>query len=217
MPPNSQWPDYCGGSSFHYLACTLLQVPLGSLQSVTTDYLIPAPHGVVHSTPRTDLAFRLRRGWRSSLLPISLGSHLSSVPYCATSWTQATWTCLTLSGTTTYVFVRHWSLALAARGFFMHWLSCSLNVQCACIQMPSMCVACVLNCMNKFPTYIFAASFGQMCFLRPRLHVNSAVSTFARLNCSRCLLAHSILFAAHQSSMVRTSFRSLPFTTKLRW
>ena len=64
---------------------------------VSRDSLIKAPLGVVGSAPRTDLACRLRRSWRSSRLPTSLGSHQSSLPYSATAWTQATWTALTLS------------------------------------------------------------------------------------------------------------------------
>jgi len=70
--------------------------------SVSPDSLISAPCGVVGSAPRMDLACRLRRSWRSSRLPTSLGSHQSSLPYSATAWTHATWTALTLSGTTPY-------------------------------------------------------------------------------------------------------------------
>jgi hypothetical protein len=58
------------------------------------DSLISAPIGDVGSAPRTDLACRLRRSWRSSCLPTSLGSHQSSLPCSATAWTQATWTAL---------------------------------------------------------------------------------------------------------------------------
>jgi hypothetical protein len=73
---------------------------------VSPDSLISAPCGVVGSAPRMDLACRLRRSWRSSRLPTSLGSHQSSLPYSATARTHATWTALTLSGTTPYVLVR---------------------------------------------------------------------------------------------------------------
>jgi len=47
---------------------------------VSPDSLISAPRGVVGSAPRMDLACRLRRSWRSSRLPTSLGSHQSSLP-----------------------------------------------------------------------------------------------------------------------------------------
>jgi len=89
---------------------------------VTPDSLISAPHGVVGSEPRMDLACRFRRSWRSSRLPASLGSHQRSLPYRATAWTHATWTALTLSGTMPYVMVRVRSLASAALAFFMHQL-----------------------------------------------------------------------------------------------
>jgi len=84
--------------------------------------LINAPRGVVSRTPRIDLACRGRRSWRSSCLPASLGSHQSSLPYNATAWTHATWTALTVSGTTQYFFVRVCSLASATLAFFMHRL-----------------------------------------------------------------------------------------------
>jgi hypothetical protein len=87
---------------------------------VSPDYRINAPLWVVGSAPRTDLACRLMRRWRSSRLPTSLGSHQSWLPYSATALTQATWTVHTLSATTPYVFVRAGSLAFAALAFFMH-------------------------------------------------------------------------------------------------
>jgi len=139
---------------------------------VSPESLISAPRGVMGSAPRIDLACRLRRSWRSSRLPASLGSHQSSLPYSATAWTHATWTALTLSGTTPYVVVRVRSLASAALAFFMHRLWCSLSVRCTSIQTPSQRVACLLNHMNPSPTFIFADSFGRRCFLWPRLRVN---------------------------------------------
>jgi hypothetical protein len=171
---------------------------------VSPDFLINAPLGVVGSAPRMDLACQLRRSWRSSRLPTALGSHQSSLAYSATAWVQATRTALTLSGTTSYVFVRVQSLTSPALAFFMHWLWCSLNVRCASIQTPSECVACVLNHMNPFPTFIFTVSFRQRCFLWPHLGVNSTASVFAISNCSPRLLSHSMLFAAHLSSVVMT-------------
>jgi len=82
--------------------------------------LISAPSGAWGSAPRMDLACRLRRNLRLSRLLISLGSHQSSPPYCATAWTHGSWTALELSGTTPYVFVRVRRLASAALAFFMH-------------------------------------------------------------------------------------------------
>jgi len=55
---------------------------------ISPDSLISAPRGVVGSAPRMDLACRLRRSWRPSRLPTSLGSHQSSLPYSATAWTH---------------------------------------------------------------------------------------------------------------------------------
>jgi hypothetical protein len=127
---------------------------------VSPESLIGAPHAVVGSAPRIDLACRSSRSWRSSRLPASLGCHQSSLPYSATAWTHATWKALTISGTTAYVFVRVQSLASAALAFFMHQLCCSWRVRCASIQTSSQRVACLLNCMNPSLTFIFAVSFG---------------------------------------------------------
>jgi len=66
---------------------------------VSPNSRITAPCGVVGSAPKMDLGCRLRRSWRSSRLPTSLGSHQSSLPYSATASTHASWTALTLSGT----------------------------------------------------------------------------------------------------------------------
>jgi len=183
---------------------------------VSPDSLISTPRGVVGSAPRMDLACRLRRSWRSSRLPISLGSHQRSLPYSATAWTHATWTALTLSGTMPYVVVRVQSLASAALAFFMHLLFCSLNVRCASIQTPSQHVAWVLNRMTPLPTRIFAVSFGRRCLLWPCLCVNCAASIVAVSNCSPRLLAHSIHFAAHLSSIETTWLASLPVATHPR-
>jgi hypothetical protein len=68
--------------------CCLESKVTGS--GVSPDSLITAPRGVMGRAPRTDLACRLRRSWRSSRLPTSLGSHQSSLPYSATGWTHAT-------------------------------------------------------------------------------------------------------------------------------
>jgi len=178
--------------------------------------LISAPRGVMGSAPRIGLACRFRRSWRSSCLPTSLGSHQSSLPYSATAWTHATWTAITISGTTPYVLVRVRSLASAALAFFMHRLWCSLNVRCASIQTPSQRVACAMKCMDTFPTHIFAVCFGRRCSLWPCLRVNSAASVFAVSNCSPRLLAHSMLFAAHLSSIDTTWLTSLPVPTQHR-
>jgi len=183
---------------------------------VSPDSLISAPCGVVGSAPRMDLACRLRRSWRLSHLPTSLGSHQSSLPYSATAWTHATRTASTLSGTTLYVLVSDRSLASAALAFSMPRLRCSLNVKCASIQTPSQHVGCVLNRMDPFPTLIFADSYGRRCFLWPRLRVNSGTSVFAVWNCSPCLLAHSMLFAAHLLSIETTWLTLLPVATQLR-
>jgi len=171
---------------------------------VSPDSLINAPLGVVGSAPRTDLACRLRRRWRSSRLPTSSASQQSWLPYSATAWTQAIWTALMLSGTTPYVFVKVCSLASVALAFLMHRLCCSSNVRCASIQTPSQCVACLLNYMNMFPTFIAAVSFGRRCFWWPHLRVNSAASVCVVSNCSPRLLAHSMLFPAHRSSVLTT-------------
>jgi len=166
--------------------------------------IINAPLGVVGSAPRMDLACQLRRCWRSSRLPTSLRSHQSSLQYRATAGMQATWTALTLSGTTPYILVRVWSLASAAMDFSMHRLSYTLNIRCASIQTPSQCVACSMNCMNPFQTFIFAVSFGRRCLLWPHLRSHSTVSIFAVLNFRPRLLALLMLFAAHIPSIVTT-------------
>jgi len=97
--------------------------------SVSPNFLISEPRGVVGSAPRMVLACQLRRSWRSSRLPTSLGSHDCWLPCSATAWTHATWKALTLPGTTVYVLVNIRSLVSAALAFFMHWLWCSLNVR----------------------------------------------------------------------------------------
>jgi len=183
---------------------------------VSPDFLISAPRGVVGSAPRMGLACRLRRSWRSSRLSTSLGSHQSSLPYSVTAWTYATWTAVTLSGTTPYVLVSVRSLPSAALPFFMHRLWCSLNVRCASLHTPSQRVACALNHTDLFPSLIFAVSFGRRCFWWPRLRVNSAASVFAVSKCSPCLLAHSMLFAAHHSHMETTWLTSLRVATQPR-
>jgi len=183
---------------------------------VSPESLINAPLWVVGRAPSTDLACRSRRRWRSSRMPTSLGSKQSLLPYSATAWTQATWTAVTLSGTTPYVFVRVRSLASAALASFIHRLWCSINVRCASIQTPSQCVAGLLNLMNLFPTFIFAGGFGSRCFLWPCLGANSAVCISAVSNCSRRLLSHSMLFTAHLWRIVRTWMTSLPITTLSR-
>jgi len=81
--------------------CCCLQSKITGV-GVSPESLICAPRRVVGRAPRMDLTFRLRRCWRSSRLPTSLGSHLSSLPYRATAWRHTTWTTLTVLGTTPY-------------------------------------------------------------------------------------------------------------------
>jgi len=156
--------------------------------------LISAPRGVVGSAPRMDLACRFRRSWRSSRLATSLGSHQSSLPYSATTWSQAIWTALTLFGRTPHAVQRVRSLASAALAFFIHQWWCSLKVRSVSIQMTSQRVDPLLNRIKPSPTLIFAVSFGWRCFLWPRLCVNSAASVLAVSHCSPLRLGHSILF-----------------------
>jgi len=137
--------------------CCCLQSMVASA-SVSSDSLISTPRGVMGSAPRMDLACRLRRSWRSSRLPTSLGSHQSSLPYSATAWMHATWTARMLSGATPYVLVSDRSQPSAALAFFMHRLWRSINVRCASIQTPSQRVTCALNHMDPFLTLIFAVS-----------------------------------------------------------
>jgi hypothetical protein len=169
---------------------------------VRPDSLISAPLGVVCSTLRMDLACRMTKTWRSSCLPVRLAYHKSSLPYSGTALTQATWPALTLSGTTLYVFVRVRRLTSAAWACFMHRLWCSLNVWWASIQKPSKRVACVLNHMNPFPTFIVDVSFGRRCSWWHCLGVHSAAFVCAVWNRSPCLLARSMLFAVHLSSIL---------------
>jgi len=176
---------------------------------VSPESRIEAPGRVVGSAPRIDLPCRLQTSWRSSRLPASLGSHQCSLPSSATAWTRATRTAHTLSGTTPYVFVRICSPACAALDFFMHQSWGSLSVRCVSIQTPRQRVAPLLNRMNPSPTLIFAVSFGWRCLSCPCLRVNSATSVFAVSNCSPRLLAHSMVFAAHLSSIVMTWLTSL--------
>jgi len=96
---------------------------------VSPDSLISAPRGVVGGAPRIDLSCRLRRSWRSSRLPTSLGSHQSSLANSATGWTHRTWSALMLSGTMPSVMVSFRSLASAVLTFIMYQLCCSLNVE----------------------------------------------------------------------------------------
>jgi hypothetical protein len=150
--------------------------------SVSPDTLMRTPHGVMGSAPRMDQACRLRRSWRSSRLPTSMGSHQSSLPFNATACTHATWTALTLSDITPYVLICVQSLASVALAFVMHRSWCSLNVRCASIQMPSEHVGFALNRMDLFPTLIFLFSIVWRGFLWPGLCVNSAASVFAVSN-----------------------------------
>jgi len=210
--------------------CSLLNLLLHTVASLTAkrrcldskisgadlspESLIDAPHGILGSAPRIDLAFRLKRSWRLSRLPASLGSHHSSLPYSATAWTHATWTTVTLSGTTPYVFVRVRSLASAALAVFMHRLRCPFSIRGATIQTPSQRVACLLNRVNPSPIFIFAVNIGRRCLWWPRLHVNSATSIVAVSNCSPRLLAHSMRITAHLSSTVTTWLTLFPVATQ---
>ena len=195
-PAEGFWCSFLSLSQHMFASLTAKHCCLDSKitgTGVSPESLINAPHGVVGSAPRIYLAGGLSRSWRSSHLPASLGSHHSSLPYSVTALTHATWTVLTLSGTTPYVFVRVQSLASAALASFMHRLWCSLSVRRTSIQTPSEHVACLLNRIKPSPTLIFAVSFGRRCFLWPRLHVNSAASVFAVSNCSPRLLHPSTL------------------------
>ena len=187
-----------------------------TVPGVNPESHMSAPSGVVGSAPRMGLARRFKRSWRLSRLPTSLGSHQSSLPSSATTWTPAIWTALTVSGRMPYILVRVRSLASAALAFFMHRLCCSLNVRCASIQIASHHVACVLNRTNPCPTLIVAARFGWRGFLWPRLPVNSAAMVFAVSNCSPHLLPHAILFAAHLARIETTWLTLLPVTTQPR-
>jgi len=144
--------------SCHAANCCCLQSTITGA-GVSPYSLLSAPRRVVGSVPRMDLSCRLRRSWRSSRLPTSLGSHHRSLPYSATTWMQATWTALTLSETTLYGFVRVRSPASAALAYFTHQVCCPLNVRCTSIQTPCQRVTCVLYHMNPFLTLIFAVSF----------------------------------------------------------
>jgi len=154
---------------------------------------------VVGSAPRIDLSCGLRRSWRSSCLPTSLGSHQSSVQYSVTAWTHATCTGLVLSWTTPYVCMRIRSLASTSLAVFMHRLWCSWSVKYPSIQMPSQHVTCLLKRMNPSLTIICTGSFGRSCFLWLHLRRKTATSVFVVANCTHRLLAHSILLAAHRS------------------
>jgi len=190
--------------------------PKVSGTGVSADSLISAPRRVMGSAPRMDVACPLRRSWRLSHLPTSLGSHWSSLPSSATACTHCTSMALKLSRTTPYVLVKVWSLASATLAFFMHQVWCSLNNGCTSIKMPSECVTCALNCRDPFLTIIFADSFRRMCWLWPCLRLNSATSVFAVSNCSPHQLAHSMLFAVHLSSIEMTWLTTLPVTTQPR-
>jgi len=195
--------------------CCYLEYKIRGM-GVHPDSVISAPRRAVGSTPKMDPACQLRSSWRSTRLTTSWGFHKSSLSYSATTWMQPTWTALTPSGTMPYVMVGVRSLASAALAFFMHRLCCFLNVRCGSIQMPSQHIACVLNSMNPLLTLIVAVSFGRRCFLWPSLCVNSAASILAVSNSSLCQLAHSMLIAAHPSSIETTWSTSLPVATQPR-
>jgi len=122
-PELRYWCSFCSlllpaWSSIGVNRCCLESKITGA--GASPDSLIDAPCGAFGCAPRMDLASRLRRNVRSSQLPTSLGSHRSSPPNCATTWTHGTWMAMKLSGTMPYVFVRVRSLASAALAFFMH-------------------------------------------------------------------------------------------------
>jgi len=183
---------------------------------VSPDSLISAPSGVVGSSPRMDLACQFKSSWRLSRLPTSVGCQHSSLPSRATGLTEATWMALTLLETRPYVFVRVRSLASSAQAFFIHRLWFCLKVRCASIHTPSKRVVCLLNRTDSFLTLIIDVSFGRWCFLWPCLCMNSAPSILAVSNCSPRLLAHSMLFAAHHSSIKTTWLASPPVATQPR-
>ena len=126
--------------------------------SVSPDILICADCWVTGSEPRMDLACSLRRRWRSSHLPTSLGSYQSLLPLSTTAWTHATLSALALSGTMPYISVKVCSVVSAAMGFVMYRLCSSLNVRCLSILTHSRRVACVMNRMIPIQSVIFAVS-----------------------------------------------------------
>jgi len=213
---------WCSSISLPLFAFASLTVNLDCLESkisgagVSPDFLSSAPGGVMGSYPRMDLACRLRRSWRPSRLPTSLGSHWSLLPYSATAWMHPTSMALTLSGTTQYVVVRVLSKLSTALAFFRHQLCCSSNIRCSSIQMTSKCGACVSIRMNLFPTIIVVVSFGRMCFPLPCLHVHGVTSIFGVSNCSLNVLAHSMFLAAHLSRLLTTWLTLLPVATQPR-
>jgi hypothetical protein len=56
------------------------------------------------------------------------------------------------------------SVASAALAFFGYQLWFFLNVTCASIEMPSMCVTWVWDYLNLISTLVFVVSFGRRCF-----------------------------------------------------
>jgi len=174
--------------------CSCLESQISGA-GVSPDSLRSAQRGVVVGAPSMDLACRLSGSWRLSHSPTSLGSHQSSLPHCATAWTQATCTAFSHSRSILNVMVRVPSLASAALAFFMHRLCCSLNVRSASIQTPSQHVTCVFNRMNPLPTLVFAVSLGRRCFVWPHKRVISATSILAVSNCSPRQLAQWMPFA----------------------
>jgi hypothetical protein len=185
-----------------------------SSAGVSPDFRISAPHRVVGSAPRTDLACQLRVGWRSSRLPTSLGSHQSSLPDRPTGWTKGTWTALMLSDRTLYIIVRVRSLASAAHAFPRHWLWCIWNVRCASIQTPSQSVANLSNHMNPFATFTLAVTICQRCFLLSGLELNGAAPVCAVWNSTTRRFPHSMFFTGHLSSIVMTRLTSHSVVTQ---
>ena len=163
------------------------------------------------------MAYRLRQSWRSSHLPTSLWSQQSSLPCTGTALTHTTRMAITLSRTTPYVLAMVQSRASATLDVLMLRVWCSFDVRYTSIQTPSRHVACAFSWIDLFPTHIFGVSFRWRCFLWPRLCMNISASVFAVSNCSLCLLADSMLFAAHHSRTERTWLTLLPVATEPGW
>jgi len=174
---------------------------------------IHAPHWVVGSAPRVDLACRFRNTWRSSRLLHSISFHTSSLQFSSTAWALHIYTTLPHSCMTPCVSVSDCHHASVAFPLIMYQWWCSLNVRWACIRNPSHLVASLLHLMKQCPTPIFAVNFGRWCMVWPCLQVKHATSVSVPLNSIYCLSAQSMLTLAQTSSFLKTWFMLLPVAT----